>query len=133
HLAEVARDLRGDGSFEHGEERLERLDRKPRLLEVAVRFTQAAVAERADRVERLDEEVAHLQLPQLVLEVAEQLLVAALSQRAAPAAPRRSARASRLRRRAGAGARPRSGRAPRGTTRRRARPRPAASTRSAAR
>src|SRR5262249_40534711 len=107
-----------DRTLEHGEERPERLDREPRLVEVAVVLAETPVAERADRVERLDEKVADLELAQLLLEPAQRLLLAAtalLSQRARPAARRRSARASRPPRSAAADARPRSARAPRGT------------------
>src|SRR3712207_5676082 len=47
-LPEVARDLRRDRPLEHREERAERLDREPRLVEVAALGRELVVAERGD-------------------------------------------------------------------------------------
>src|SRR5215211_6866929 len=145
-LVEVADDLLRHRTLEHRDERAHRLDRQPRLLEVAVLGAEAAVAERRDGVERLHQEIRNLDPLQLLLELADQLLVAALGlflrQPAAsvgPAPPsraparRRSPPSPRPPRGAPSAAPPRSPPAPPETTPSPAPPRPASSTRPAPR
>src|SRR6266576_3867224 len=75
HLPEVPEDVLPDRALQNGDECPHRLDREPRLVEIAVLLGQPAVAERRDRVERLHEQVGNLELLQLLLELTHQLLV----------------------------------------------------------
>src|SRR5689334_19177936 len=134
-LPEIADDALVDGSLQDGEKRAQGLDRQAGLIEVPILLRQLSVAQRRQRVQRLDEEVADLELLQLLLELLDQLLVA--SHRRAPAAgapARRRRRApTRAPRAARTGARRRSRRERSGTARRRSPARPARPTRSAPR
>src|SRR4051812_6074165 len=75
HLLEVPHDLLTRHALEDGQERAQGLDRQPRLVEIAVLLRELPVAERRHGVEGLDEEVGDLELPQLLLELLQQLLV----------------------------------------------------------
>src|SRR5215210_2333678 len=68
HLLEIPDDLLVDGgALEHREQGAQRFDRQPRLVEVSILLGQLPVAERRHRVQRLDDQVRHAKLLQLLL------------------------------------------------------------------
>src|SRR5207237_3310541 len=121
-------------SLQNRDERLQRLDRELRLVEILRLAAQAVVAERGEGVERLQEQVGDLQLRQLGLKLLDQLLLV-LRQPGLPFSParRRSPRASRRTRASRSGAPPRSPTGCRDRAPRRSPPPPAGSTRGGAR
>src|SRR3954452_16722135 len=105
-LLEVADELLRCGPVQHRQERSERLDGEVRLLEVSVALGQLPIPEGRDRVEGLHEEVANLEVLELLLELPQQLLVLlALSHRPAPVAGGRARQRRRAESRAPRGAR----------------------------
>src|SRR5206468_6535706 len=100
-----------------GRQRRHRVDRELHLLEVPVvlrfgREAEATVAERGDRDQRLDQDVLDLEPPELLYELAGQLLFALRHERA-PGLPARRPLAWAPRRRAAqSAARPESPPAP---------------------
>src|SRR6266487_220037 len=75
HLLEVPHELCACCSLEHGQECAQGFDGEPRLVEVAALLGEPAVSERRDGVERLDEDVRHLERLQLLLELLQELVV----------------------------------------------------------
>src|SRR2546430_1155409 len=75
HLLEIAERLGRHGALENRDERLQALDREPRLLEILLLAAQAVVAEGRDCVERLQQEVGDLELGQLGLKLLDKLLL----------------------------------------------------------
>ena len=75
HLFEVPYELSACRSFEHGYEHAQGFDGEASLVEVTVLLGEPTVPQRRDRVERLDEEVRHLESLQLLFELLYQLVV----------------------------------------------------------
>src|SRR3954451_20076064 len=75
HLLEIAQQFVGHGTLQYRQQRPKRLDRQPGLVEVAVVLGQFPVAQGGKRVERLHEQIGDLELLQLFLELAQELLV----------------------------------------------------------